>query len=404
MSTTGQRGRSSDESSGGNEERVEKIRLAEMRMRMAALERENRGLVQAKMEAEERLLRYAALFEHAPVGCLTLDRRGAIVEVNQSGASLFGTDRARLTGKRIELFLSVESRAAFSAFLAEMFDSGRRMFCEVEASSKEGAPLAIELVGMSLEDGRASHLVATDITERKRIVGEMERSREELRNLAARLLSVREDERTALARELHDNLGQLLAAMKFNLAWLRRSMKCVGDPEKRKAIRAKALELGAFIDDAIATVRQTAGDLRPAVLSVIGFWPAIEAETARFTARTGIACAVEPCGSPKRPYTDKVSIAVFRIVQEALTNIALHAKADTVRISCTASEDGHTLSIIDDGSGIDEAELSSPNSLGLIGMRERARTFGGELAVLGVPGSGTTVAISIPIRHARRGP
>jgi two-component system sensor histidine kinase UhpB len=220
--------------------------------------------------------------------------------------------------------------------------------------------------------------------------------REELRTLAAQLQSAREDERRALARELHDDLGQALTAMKLDLAWIKRRMMHFEDPARRYETIGKACELDELIDGAINTVQRISTDLRPALLDMLGLWPALEAEAARFASRTGIDCSVRPCGDTWKPSTEKVSVELFRIVQEALTNIVRHARASSVEISCRSSRRNRTLSIVDNGRGISLAEAESPSSLGLIGMRERALSFGGEISATGSPGAGTRVTVTIP--------
>ncbi|MDP3176535.1 MAG: sensor histidine kinase [Spirochaetaceae bacterium] len=225
--------------------------------------------------------------------------------------------------------------------------------------------------------------------------------REELRNLAARLLTVREDERKALARELHDDLGQALTAMKLGLAWIGRRLRNIGDSAETQGLIAKSQELESLINDTITTIRRISTELRPAVLDMMGLWPALEAEAARFSARTGIECAIRPGSDSWKPCSEKVSIELFRIVQEALTNVARHAKAKSVEISCMATPLGHALSITDDGQGIGSIEIANSSSLGLIGMRERALSFNGEFFVSGASGAGSTVTVTIPANAAK---
>ena len=225
--------------------------------------------------------------------------------------------------------------------------------------------------------------------------------REELRNLAARLQTVREDERRALARELHDDLGQALTALKLGLAWIERRLRNLGGSAETQGLIEKSRELESLINEAITTIRRISTELRPAVLDMMGLWPALEAEAARFSARTGIECRVSPCIDTWEPRSEKVSIELFRIAQEALTNVARHAKAKSVEISCEATPLGHSLSITDDGQGIGSIEISSPKSLGLIGMRERALSFQGEFAVIGASGEGSTVTVTIPANASR---
>jgi len=236
-----------------------------------------------------------------------------------------------------------------------------------------------------------------DRTARKRTESDTRRSHEELRNLAARLQSVREEERRALSRELHDNLGQALTAMKLDLNWMYHRASRIDNARLRKEMLEKTREIKALIEDATTTIHRISTDLRPSMLDEMGLWPAVESEVSRFASRTGIGCVVLPCPTLDRSLDEGVALAVFRIVQEALTNIARHAKATVVEISCALSDAGHTLSIVDNGRGITAAEAGSPSSLGLIGIRERARGFGGEFTIAQADAAGgTRVSVRIP--------
>ena len=233
--------------------------------------------------------------------------------------------------------------------------------------------------------------------DRRRGESDIRRSREELRNLAARLQSVREEERRALSRELHDNLGQALTAMKLNLHWIDHHASHIKDAQLRKVLIEKTREFKALIETAITAIHSISSDLRPSILDEMGLWPALESEAARFVSRTGIECVVHPCSTLHGSIDENQSLAIFRIAQEALTNIARHAKSTVVEISCVPSKRDHTLCIIDNGRGISAAEAESPNSLGLIGIRERVRGFGGEFSIarVGIAG-GTAIHVTIP--------
>jgi signal transduction histidine kinase len=224
----------------------------------------------------------------------------------------------------------------------------------------------------------------------------MTRSGEELHYLVSRLHAAREEERISLARELHDNLGQTLTCIKLDLALLTRHAGPRVKSKNQRDSVALAEEMAGLIDGAISTVQSISTRLRPALLDIMGFWPALEAEAAQFASRTGIKCGISSSGRQWNPGRPEVATEVFRIVQEVLTNVARHSGASSVMISCTKSDDGHILSIIDDGKGICEADTASLGSLGIIGMRERARSFGGGISIDGSPGRGCRVTVTIP--------
>lgn len=224
-------------------------------------------------------------------------------------------------------------------------------------------------------------------------VAELKESSGQLQALAANLESVREEERTRIARELHDQLGQALTAMKFDLAWLtdRLAQSDATIPQKAKAIMAQ-------MDTMIKTVRRISTELRPGMLDDLGLAASIEWQARDFQKRTGIVCEVR-VSSEDLPLARAQSLALFRIFQEALTNITRHANAKRIKVKLIATSEVLTLEIHDDGRGIQAHEIAGQHSLGLLGMRERAKRLGGTFTIRGAPGDGTLIRVSIPIQH-----
>jgi two-component system sensor histidine kinase UhpB len=235
----------------------------------------------------------------------------------------------------------------------------------------------------------------TDITERRRAEEALEASRRQLRALSARLQSAREEERANVAREIHDELGQVLTAIKINLDWLEGN---IGERETDPALNRlleRVVESGEMTEGAIASVQRIATALRPGLLDNLGLTAALQEEAARFAQRTGVTCDLtfssEPPTLPREATT-----AVFRIFQESLTNVARHAGAKSVRADFHVDEDHLVLEISDDGCGIPPEAVSNNRSLGLLGMRERAAVLGGELAIAPVSPHGTRVTLRLP--------
>jgi PAS domain S-box-containing protein len=228
------------------------------------------------------------------------------------------------------------------------------------------------------------------VIERKKTFEDLAGSREELRSLSTHLQSLREEERTAIAREIHDALGQSLTAMKLDLSWIKNRLEGQGE------LVARAEAMGSMIDATINTVRRISGELRPGLLDDIGLLAAIEWYAGEFEKRSGIACRVS-AGSEEPRLDEKVSINIYRIVQESLTNIIRHANATAVDVDLVIEADDLTLTIRDNGRGITGEETSSARSLGLIGIRERALSCGGTIAIEGEPGRGTVVTAHIPL-------
>ena len=227
---------------------------------------------------------------------------------------------------------------------------------------------------------------------------EVQRSLEELRALAARLQSIREEERKRVAREIHDELGQALTAIKLDLYSLLRHMPA--DQEERSKKTSSMLKL---VDETIRSVRRISTELRPGMLDDLGLVATVEWAAGEFETRSGTKCQLD---LPREHITidPETATAVFRIFQETLTNVARHADASEVKVRLAKDDRELTLEVHDNGKGIAESKLSSHGSLGILGMRERAILLGGDLTISGAPGKGTTVRIRIPEAHcAKRG-
>lgn len=240
-----------------------------------------------------------------------------------------------------------------------------------------------------------------DITKRKTVEQRLAKSREALRSLAARLQVVREEERTQLARRIHDDVGQALIGLKMDLAWLGRNITKARDRPPAAKISERLESMAEALGETIQTVRDTASDLRPGLLDDVGLAATIAWQANQFETRTGVKCIFVGPDEDLGLGRDQTT-ALFRICQELLTNIAQHAGATTVRIVLTKSEDNMTLEVSDDGKGIEDEQIASSGSLGILGMRERAQILGGELSITGRPGKGTAATVRIPLPDAAR--
>jgi PAS domain S-box-containing protein len=232
----------------------------------------------------------------------------------------------------------------------------------------------------------------TEIEDRKQAETALYRSFAQLRALTARLQSVREEERARMAREIHDELGQALTAIKIEVSSLVTDLS----PEQQLPFRRDSVM--KLIDGTIQTVRRISTELRPGVLDDLGLVAAVEWAAHEFEVRTGTRCDV--CLPAADLSLDpEHATALFRILQETLTNVARHAVATTVRVRLADENGDVCLEVGDNGKGISLERLSAASSLGIVGMRERALLLGGELTINGVPGKGTTVRVRIPKIH-----
>ena len=288
------------------------------------------------------------------------------------------------------------SRRTPIIFLTGAMEDSLSMFRGYEAGAVDYLvkPVTPEVlkskIAIFVELYRNSAALAHEIAERKIIEEQLRESEENLRALATHLQSVREEERTRIAREIHDELGQALTGLKMDLTWLLARMTA-----SQKPLVNKAKSMSRLIDDTIHSVRRIATGLRPEALDEIGLSAAIGWQAREFQKRTGIRCAVEL--PPEGTETDQErATAVFRIFQEVLTNVARHANATRVDIVLKVNPDTLWLEVQDNGNGIAESQVNA-KSLGLLGMRERALQFHGKVEIAGTRGKGTRVTVSIPV-------
>jgi len=251
----------------------------------------------------------------------------------------------------------------------------------------------------NLADDVAFALIALRMrVARKLVEDEMRKSREELRDLYAHLQSVREEERKGISREIHDELGQALTALKFDVSSL--ANKIYPD---HKPLRKKTTSMIKQIDETIQIVKRICSELRPTVLDHFGLPAAIEYQAEKFQNRAGIKCKVD-LDSKDMVFDKDLSTTFFRILQETLTNIARHAKATHVRISLKEKEGLLVMEVSDNGKGVTKRQLSGSKSFGLMGIKERVHHWGGEVDIRGIRNRGTTVTVSIPLKKEGRRP
>jgi signal transduction histidine kinase len=218
-------------------------------------------------------------------------------------------------------------------------------------------------------------------------------SEDKLRRLAAHLISIREEERAHIAREIHDELGQVLTGLKMEVTWLAKRLK-------DKPLIEKTDTMCSLIDSTVQTVRKIATGLRPEMLDDMGLVAAVGWQAKEFQKRTGIRCRTKLPPETTKLDID-VSTTMFRIFQEILTNVARHSRATRVDIDLAFGEEQATLEVTDNGVGIQDSELHAKKSLGLLGMQERALLFGGDVRISGSPGHGTRVSVTIPTRKSK---
>ncbi len=315
------------------------------------------------------------LVDDNPDGLLTLDAHGRILFANPAALDMFGRASAELLGAPFGIPVGIAETG------------------EVEIVRPDGEKRLAEMRVAEIEHqgGPARLLSLRDMTDRRRIERDVRMSRARLRNLAERLHAVREEERTAIAREIHDQLGQALTALKMDLAWFLEKLPCPPGPARERACSMEAL-----VDSTLDIVRRLSAQLRPAILDDLGLEAAIEWQVQEFAKRTECESVLDLDASELDPQKRRDTV-VFRILQESLTNIARHAKATRVKVALRKHEGRLLMLVKDDGKGITREQVNDPRSLGIIGMRERAGSLGGRVYL--EPGSdgGTEVTLTLPL-------
>jgi PAS domain S-box-containing protein len=293
-----------------------------------------------------------------------------------------------------------EDKERTVATIRQAIEGGREMWSgEYRFCRKDGSYAHVQDRGYVIRDGTGQAVRAvggiTDITKPKLAGEKVENSRRQLRALSARLQCLREEERTRIAREIHDELGQTLTGLKMDLRWAEKHLAQEASPTINPILE-KIVEAGELADATIASVQRISTELRPSVLEDLGLAAAVKHDAERFQDRTSVVCKVRAPDVP--PALSKaVATAVFRIFQEALTNVARHAEATEVQVELGEEKGQLTLRVADNGRGIRPSDLDDPKSLGLLGMRERAELLGGEVTFEPGVACGTLVTLRVPM-------
>lgn len=358
---------------------------------------ERKRAEEALRKSEEK---FSKVFASAPAAmAVTRPSDQRILDVNREFTRLLGYSREEAIGHstvELGLFLNPQDR---EHLLQIMSRDGDAKDFELHLRARNGSIVIGRYAGQLADvNGEMLALSAfVDITARKRAEEEVRASREQLRALAGRLQDVREEERTRIAREIHDVLAQELTGLKIDLGWLGKRLP---DPEvDRRTLAEKVAALSGVVDTAISTVQKIAAELRPVVLDSLGLSAAIEWQAEEFQQRTGIQCEVI-VPDEDLPLSRECATGIFRIVQESLTNVIRHSHATIVEIILEWDDDQLRLLVQDNGVGFDEAKMKDRHSLGLLGMKERALLLGGQFEIRGAPGKGTRVSVTIQAGRA----
>jgi len=371
----------------------------------------------ALQKSEER---YRSIYHNTPAMLHSVDTDVRLISVSDNWLEVLGYERDEVIGRKLTRFFSQKSQClAEETVFPEFFKTG---FCKdipYQFIKKNGDTIDVLLSAIGDRDSKGNVIrslaVSIDVTERNRAEKALQLAKEalsrysrdlerqveertkeitsilkQLRRLSGSIMANQEKERSAIARELHDELGQVLTALRMDSVWLSDRLK-----EADTQAARRALTMCGLIDKTIEEVRGMAVRLRPGVLDDLGLVDALEWYTTDFERRTGITCIFEHKDVPS--INDPVATAAYRITQEALTNVARHAAASRVEVILQARDGILTLAAIDDGCGFNASELSETEALGVAGMRERAGLAGGVFEVQSLQSKGTRVYFRVPV-------
>ncbi|GJJ04971.1 hypothetical protein RugamoR64_55090 [Duganella rhizosphaerae] len=343
--------------------------------------------------------RSRGIIQHASDAIISTDEHQHILQANPSAATMFGTTVQAMEGSPLQQFIPRDQRLSNEPASTRYFgDTGIRLRMKGRRASDYAVtglkasgqhfPLEGSISSLSENGHQIYTIILRDITERKQVQEQLEQSYSQLRELSAALQTIREEERKHIARELHDDLGQLLATLRVDLALLQQ--------QHSNDVAARKLQAGMdeLLMSAITSLRRIASNLRPRALDEGGLYFALESLRQEFVSRYGIACTLD-ANEEDLILDDAYSTAIFRIAQEALTNITRHAEARNVLLSLYRTDGLLQITIHDDGRGIAEKDMDKASSFGLIGMRERVWALHGDISI--VSDGGTRIMIRLPL-------
>lgn len=342
----------------------------------------------------------ASILDAIPQATVGLQNRN-INFANAAVEEVFGWRPEDLIGKSVTLFYRNEKEAEeIGRYFYTTLEHRRTFVSEFKCRHKDGRDILCRMrssrIGDRLTKERRIVITYEDITEQRQAEEELANSREQLRNLSIHLQSVREKERTRIAREIHDELGQSLTAIQMDLAWLNTRL-----PPGDLSLTGKIQHMRQLLDTTIDSVHRISTELRPTLLDDLGLTAAMEWQVQEFRDRTGIECKAHLNCNENLVEKD-LATTLFRVFQETLTNITRHAEATLVNVGLTCKGNKLHLDVSDNGKGITPQQADDPKSFGIVGIRERVNLWGGGISIIGKPQKGTTIKVVIPIHGGER--
>ena len=412
--------------------------IQELQIHQIELELQNEELTQSKVALDASLEKFTDLYDFAPVGYFSLDEQGLILEVNLTGATLLGMERSRLISRRFQLFVVPQSLLTFNDFLEKIFAGHEKQVCEASLLNADHAVFWADLQALSavtIIGGRKWCRVAViDVTARKQaeeaqnridilaatnrhleeeivrrqvvetdlknserrtrqLLEQSRKLQKKMRRFSHQILLVQEKQRKQISHALHDDISQLLVGINVHLAVFAKTA-ARNPPGIRRAIAP----MRRLVEQSLRIVHRFARELRPASLDDLGLIPALRSYLEDFPKRKGQQIHFTASAGVEALDNDKRTV-LYRVAQEALTNVDKHAHARVVQVTILTIPGGACLEVTDDGKAFDVGRLSSvewSNHLGFHGMRERVEMVGGRFSVVSARGQGTTIRAEVP--------
>ncbi len=353
--------------------------------------------ISERKRAEEELRRsekkYKLLFDNNPMPMWMLSMPDLnVVDVNEAAIKHYGYTRSQFLKLNARDFRPPEDLSRFEEAALKQ-KKGVRYSGIWRHLKKDGSVIHVEVIAHDIEyDEKPVRLIlANDVTE-KLIADELlKKSLEDIRRLTEHVQKIREEERSHIAREIHDELGQQLTVLKMDVSWLNKKLG-----NKDESVKERLTELADMLDGTVKTVRRISSELRPSILDDLGLIAAIDWHLREFEKRMGIVAVFDELVE-ENIIPDRVKTGVFRIFQESLTNVARHAAASKVRVTLEVQKADLVLTIEDNGKGFNKEIAKVKKTLGILGMRERTAMLGGSYEIGSEPGKGTVVIVSVPL-------
>jgi PAS domain S-box-containing protein len=342
-------------------------------------------------ESEQK---YKLLFDSSPLPLLIFSRTDhSIIDVNEAAVKSYGYTREEFLHMNIKDLRPEEDLNRFMEEIRFSITDDAHLGIW-RHRKKDGSVIYVEIIGHDIiYQGKAARLtLSNDITEKLAYDEKLKQSYQEIRMLTKHLQHIREEERTHIAREIHDELGQQLTVLKMDVSWLNKKLSAA-----ENSVKEKLKDLLTLLDGTVKSVRRISSELRPSLLDDLGLIAAIEWHLKEFEKRAGIK-ATFSADEPELSLPEETRTGLFRIFQESLTNVARHADAKKISVSLKRREGDLVLSIEDDGHGFDKLKVAGKKTLGILGMEERSSMMGGKYLINSTPGGGTIVEVSVPFK------